>query len=115
MTKTSKTPGQIEREINAAMSKGTPLRRVIASRAYALRAASARDAAREGLSPLGDGGTDYDIDEEIAKIAKQSGFNPKIVAPRKASRKIRSTSIIALAATGIGIALGLSGIGRSRR
>jgi len=115
-TKTKKTPGQIEQEINAAMNKGTLTRRMIASRVYGLRRERTREAAREGLSSLGrDDEEDYDIDAEITKLAVQIGVDPKIVAPRKASRKIRSTSILALAAAGVGIALGLSGIGRSRR
>ncbi len=114
-----KTPAQIQREIDQVIRTGTPLRRVIATRAQALRVERAKEAAASGLIALGDDeGELYDIEIELAKIARRTGVDPRLVATTSAStrarRRIKSTSYLALAAVGIGAAIGIAGARKSK-
>ncbi len=109
--KAKKTPAQIQREIDRIVDDKTasPVRRMMAARVQGLRSARARDAASEGLSPLShDEGELYDLEEEISRIAQGAGVNPRLAAPSRAKRKIKSSSYLALAALGIGAAIGLA-------
>ncbi len=112
---TKKTATQIQREIDQVIRTGTPLRRVIATRAKALRAERAKEAEASGLSTLGDNENElYDVEAELSEIARRTGVDPKLIAPSRVKRRIKSTSYLALAAVGIGAAIGIASARKSR-